>query len=136
MAQLTSEQLNHIGQDLLSAAQTIGDYRYENYAALSDADKQKLDELHEDLLGYTEQLAFTTAMANIDDAQTALGQIKQITVAINKNITTLTTVQTVINIAGAVVALAATIATGGATAAAIATDIAAALGAVQAIEGA
>lgn len=136
MAQLTSEQLNLIGAEILSAAQTIGDYRYENYAALSDADKQKLDELHETLLGYSDELAFTTAMANIDDAQAALGQIKQITAAINKNITTLTKVQTVINIAGAVVALAATIATGGATAGAIATDIAAALGTVEAIGGA
>jgi hypothetical protein len=135
MAQLTTEQLNLIGQEILSAAQTIGDYRYENYAALSDTDKQKLDELHETLLGYCDQLAFTTAMANIDDAQAALGQIKQITAAINKNITTLTKVQTVINIAGAVVALAATIATGGATAGAIATDIAAALGTVEAIKG-
>ena len=136
MAQLSTEQLNEIGMDFLGVARIVGDYRYENFGNLSLAERQKLDELHETLLGYADELAFTTAMANIDDAQTALGQIKQITAAINKNISTLTTVQTVINIAGAVVALAATIATGGATAAAIATDIGAALGAVEAIKGA
>ncbi len=135
MAQLTSDQLNLIGEELLSVADTIGNYRAQNFGKLSDADKQRLTDLHEDLLGNADELAFTTAMANIDDAQAALEQIKGITEKINNNLKTLTTIQTVINITGAVVALAATIVTGGASAVAVAGDIAAAAATVEALKG-
>jgi hypothetical protein len=109
MQQFTAVQLNEIGNEFLSIAQKIGDYRYNNFSTLDDDDSKTLSDLHQKILGYADDLAFASATIAVGDASGSLAQINSITAQINSTVNKLTEVQKVINVAGAVVTLCASI---------------------------
>ena len=109
MQLFTAAQLNQIGNEFLSIAQTIGDYRYNNFSTLNDADSKTLSDLHQKILGYADDLAFMSATIAVGDASGALVKINSITAQIKNTVNKLTEVQKVINVAGAVVTLCASI---------------------------
>ena len=46
MGKLTSKQVNELANNFLALAQTLGDYRYKNFASLTKTQNKKLREAH------------------------------------------------------------------------------------------
>lgn len=109
MPTVTSKQLTELGDDFLSFAQAIGDYRIQNRALLSDEQNLQIKNFHWTLLTYADDFYTTSAKLMINDIQASLATIKDITGQINQTYQQLRNVQKAINIAAAGVTLGAAI---------------------------
>jgi len=105
MAQLTSQQVNELANYFLAMAQAIGDYRVKNFDALSKEENQKTEELFDSILKYADDLFTLSAILVMDDVQTSLSSIGDITNKMKSAFKTLQDIQKVINIAASVVIL-------------------------------
>ncbi len=88
MAQLTTEQLNDIGRNSCLPRRPSATTGMRTTPRFRTRTNKSWTRCMKTCWAMPYELAFTTAMANIGDAQTALGQIKHITATINKNLTT------------------------------------------------
>jgi hypothetical protein len=109
MAQLTSQQATDLANNFLGLGQAIADYRYENWNTLSKEDRQKLEDLRLSILHYgADILALSTTLV-MDDVQTSLTNINNVTTQIKGTIKNLQNIQKGINVAAAVATLGAAI---------------------------
>lgn len=103
MSKLTSAQANALANDFLGLAQAIGDFRYDNWNEMSKPQNQQLGKLQWSILNYGEDiLALSTALV-MNDVQTSLDQINDVTLEIRSTIQKLQNVQKVINVAAAII---------------------------------
>jgi len=109
MSKLTSEQANELANNFLGLAQAIGDFRYQNWNSLLKNENQKLGNLQSSILNYGEDILAFSTMLVMDEVETSLKRIDQITLQIKSTIHTLKNIQKVINIAAAIVTFGAAI---------------------------
>ncbi|HWJ28436.1 MAG TPA: hypothetical protein VNS32_17955 [Flavisolibacter sp.] len=109
MSQLTSQQLSQLGDNFLVFAQAVGNYRIENSGTLTKAQNQQIKDFHWTLLNYADDLFTTSAKVIVNDVQSSLDTIKNVTSQINQTYHNLTKVQKAINVAAAGVTLGAAI---------------------------
>ena len=105
MAQLTSQQVNELANYFLTMAQAIGDYRVNNFDALSKEENQKTADLFDSILKYADDLFTLSAILVMEDVHTSLSSIGDITNKMKSTFKTLQDIQKVINIAASVVTL-------------------------------
>ncbi|AYN68772.1 hypothetical protein D1013_15990 [Euzebyella marina] len=79
MANLTSEQVKQLADDLLHMTNAVGDYRYENFDNLTEDENSELKELHNQLLGQTTELYTKSALLVMNDVDESLNAIRTIT---------------------------------------------------------
>ncbi len=103
MANLTSIQANELSNDFLGLGQAIGDFRYNNWNELSQPQNQQLSNLQWSILNYGEDVLALSTVLVMDDVQTSLDKINNITVEIKSTIQQLKNIQKVINVASAIV---------------------------------
>lgn len=109
MAKLSSPQATNLANNFLGLARAIGDFIYENSNTLSKADNKRLESLHWSILNYSEDiLALSTALV-MDDIETSLLQLDDVTTQIKGTIKNLRDIQKGINVAAAIVTLGAAI---------------------------
>ena len=109
MAKLTSQQANNLANNFLGLAQAIGDFRYNNWNSLSKAENQRLGNFQWSILNNGEDILALSTVLVMDDVQTSLTQINNVTTQIKGTISTLQNVQKGINLAAAIVTLGAAI---------------------------
>jgi len=109
MATLTAKQVNELANKFLALAQSIGDYRYANYDNLTKSQNQKLRESHRRILDYSDHLFTLSATLVMQDVESSLASIGEITDQINYTYKSLQNVQKAINVASSVVTLGASI---------------------------
>ncbi len=103
MAELTSTQASALSNDFLGLAQAIGDFRYDNWNNMPQAQNQQLSNLQWSILNYGEDVLALSTVLVLDDVQTSLDQINEITVEIKTTIQQLKDVQKAIGLASAIV---------------------------------
>ena len=109
MAQLTAQQANELADNFLAMAQEIGEYRYQHIANLSETQNQRIKELHSKALDYADEFYTLSATLVMNDIQTSLDKIHDITTQIKATYKQLQNVQKAIDIAASIVTLAASI---------------------------
>jgi hypothetical protein len=109
MPKLTSQQLTELGDSFLVFAQAVGNYRMENSGTLSQSQNQRIKDFHWTLLNYADDLFTTSANLIMDDIQTSLETVKDVTSQIIETYHNLKKVQKAINVAAAGVTLGAAI---------------------------
>lgn len=105
MANLTSIQANALSNDFLGLGQAIGDFRYNNWNELSQPQNQQLGNLQWSILNYGEDILALSTTLVMDDVQTSLDKINNITVEIKATMQQLKNIQKAINVAAAIVTL-------------------------------
>jgi hypothetical protein len=105
MATLTSQQATDLANDFLALARAVGDFRYRNWYALSKEEKQELAALKASIMKSGEDILALSASLVMDDVQTSLDQIKNLTSQIKGTIENLHNIQKGINVAAAIVTL-------------------------------
>ncbi|TAI48124.1 hypothetical protein [Flagellimonas allohymeniacidonis] len=109
MARLTSKQINELANTFLTLAQSIGDYRMNNFDTLTKAQNRKLRESHRRILNYSDDFYTISATLVMNDVEDSLARIAKITEEITKTYKSLQNVQKAINIAASVVTVGASI---------------------------
>jgi hypothetical protein len=109
MAKLTAHHANELANNFLALAQSIGDYRYQNFDTLSKSQNQKIRDLHWSILNYADDLYTLSATLVMNDVQNSLASIGAVTTQIKATYKTLQNVQKAINVAASVVTLGASI---------------------------
>lgn len=109
MANLTSEQVKQLADNLLRMTNALGDYRYENFGQLSQEENLRIKELHSQQLEHTTELYTKSALLVMDDAESSLNKIASITEQTKELYKKLTDVQKILDRATAVLNLAAAI---------------------------
>lgn len=105
MAKLTSKQANELANCFLTMAQAIGDYRVQNFDTFSAAQNQNLKDLLAAIRKYADELFTLSAMLVLDDVETALASIGEVTNQMKSTCKTLQDIQKAINIAASLVTL-------------------------------
>lgn len=103
MANLTSIQANALSSDFLGLGQAIGDFRFDNWNELSQPQNQQLGNLQWSILNYGEDVLALSTVLVMDDVQTSLDKVNNITAEIKSTIQQLKDIQKVINVAAAIV---------------------------------
>ncbi len=109
MAQLTSQQANDLANQFLALAQSIGDFRYQHWSDLSEAQHQQLASQHGLVLKYGEDILVLSTVLVMNDVSQSLESIKEVSSQIKSTLGSLADVQKGINITTAIVTLGATI---------------------------
>ena len=109
MQRITSQQLTKLGDCYLAFAQAVGNYRIENRASITRAQNQKMSDFHWTLLNYADDLYTTSARLVINDVQSSLDTIGNVTNEISQTYQNLRRIQKAINVAAAGVTLGAAI---------------------------
>ena len=109
MGNLTSEQVKQLADNLLRMTNALGDYRYEHYESLTEAENLRMKELHYLQLEHTTELYTKSAVLVLDDIESSLKQIDSITKQTQQLYEKLTNVQKVLDRATAVLTLASAI---------------------------
>ena len=112
MANLTAEQVNGLADNFSAMAQVVGEYRYKNYENLSELQNQQIKDLQATILDIADRLYPLSAVLVMEDIETSLATIDNITNEIKETYKTLLDFQKAINIAGAVVTLGSSILSG------------------------
>lgn len=109
MAKLNAQQANELAANFLGLAQAIGDYRFNNWKALSRTDNQRLGNMQWSILNSGEDMLALSSNLVMTDVQGSLMQISTITVQIRARLQKMANVQKAINIAATLVTLASAI---------------------------
>ena len=109
MATLTAEQVNQLATHFLEMAQEVGHYRQQQYDKLTVTERTELKDRESKILDYSNELYTLSATLVMNDVQTALANINQVTAGIKTTYKTLQNVQKAIDVAASVVTLGAAI---------------------------
>ena len=109
MAALTPKQITALGDNFLTYAQAVGDYRIAHYDALTATQRQELKKYQKLLLDRADELYTTSAMLIMDEVEAPLNSVKDITAKMETTYSKLRNVQKVINIAAACVKMGSSI---------------------------
>lgn len=102
MAKLTSQQANELANYFLAMAQAVGDYRYQNFDTLSKQQNKDIKDSLVFIRKCANDLYTLSATLVMDDVQTSLASIGEVTDKMKKDYKTLQDIQKAINIAGSV----------------------------------
>jgi len=105
MEKLTSQQVNELANYFLEMSQALGDYRYQYFDTLSREQNQQIKDLLDLIRKYANDLFTLSAILVMDDVQTSLSSIGEITNQMKTVYKKLQDVQRAINIAASVVTL-------------------------------
>ena len=109
MPKLTAKQTNELASHFLAFAQAIGDYRYEHFKSLSKRQNQRLKDFHWTILQHADELFTRSAVLVMDEVQTSLTTIAEISSQMKDTYKTLQQVQKALNVAASVVTLGTSI---------------------------
>ena len=109
MANLTSEQVKELADNILKMTNDLGDFRYGNFSKLTPQENTRLKELHNNLLEHTTELYTKSAVLVLDDAVESLDKIKIITDKTKELYSNLDNIQTGINWATKILGMASAI---------------------------
>lgn len=109
MSHLTAQQVRELADNLLRMTNALGNYRYENFDRLTEAENFQIKELHRKQLEHTTELYTQSAVLVMDEAETALRQIDTITKETTTLYKKLGTVQKVLDRATSILTLATAI---------------------------
>ena len=109
MPRILSAQMTELGDDFLALAQAVGNYRMENRPMLSKSQNLQIKDLHWTLLSYADDFYTGSVKLVMDEIQSSLARIREISININKTIKKLQNFQKAIDIAAAAVTLASAI---------------------------
>ncbi|MBC6998259.1 hypothetical protein [Cytophaga sp. FL35] len=109
MANLTSEQVKELADNILKMTNDLGDFRYRNFSKLTPQENTRLKELHNNLLEHTTELYTKSAVLVLDDAVESLDKIKIITEKTQELYSNLDNIQTGINWATKILGMASAI---------------------------
>jgi len=105
MEQLTSEQVNQLAGHFLSMAQSIEEFRSQNFVNLSPDQNQNIKDFHSIILDCADRLYTLSASLVLEDVDASLAKIGEVTNRMNTTVSALKNVQKAIDIAASVVAL-------------------------------
>ena len=105
MATLTSQQANELANYFLIMAEAVGDYRYQNFDSLSTPENKAIKDSLEFIRKCADDLFTLSATLVLDDIQTSLSTIGEVTNQMKSTYKTLQDVQLAINIAASIVNL-------------------------------
>lgn len=109
MNNLTSLQAKELSDHYLAIAKHVGDYRFGNWATLSNEQRQQLGTLQDKLLDAGEDILAKSVQLILNETESSLKTVKEVTTNIQCTINKLKDVQKVINVAAAAVTLSAAI---------------------------
>lgn len=109
MPKLNAQQARELAGNFLSLAQSVGDYRLDNFSTLSKPDLKRLGELQSTLLRSGEDMLALSATLVLPEVQQSLKDLGAVTKDIRTTITRLKSVQKVLNVAAAAVSLSSSI---------------------------
>lgn len=102
MANLSPEQANILANDFLALAQSIGDFRYENWNELSDMQNKQLGSFQRSILNAGEDILALSTVLIMNDVEDSLNSINRIASQIKSNIKFLKNIQKAIDVASAI----------------------------------
>ena len=105
MAKLTSQQANELANYFLAMAVSVGDYRYQNFDSISMQENKEIKESLEFIRKCADDLFTLSATLVMDDVQTLLTTIGEVTNQMKSTYKTLQDVQKAINMAASIVTL-------------------------------
>ena len=106
---ITAEQARELAKDYNESANIIGDFRLTNWDRLSPEERLVLGNSGRTLLDHSQDLITYAVGKILDDTQASLNQIRNATADANRAIKKIDDIKKVINIAAALVTLAAAI---------------------------
>ena len=109
---LTAAQALELARWFRQIANALGDYRLNNWNALTQAQRQRIDNAEWSLINYSSDLTTEAVGTILDDAEGSLERIQEATNKANKIIQKIQDVKKAIGIATAFVGLGAAIITG------------------------
>jgi hypothetical protein len=109
MENITALQAAELAKNFLGLAQSIGNYRFTNWKNLSKEHNQELADKQWSILNAGEDMLALSTSLLIQEAETTITHIKEVSEDIDKSILKIKKVQKVINIGTAIVELAAVI---------------------------
>ena len=109
MANLTSEQVKQLADNLLRMTNALGDYRYENFERLTEEENLRIKELHNLQTEHTTELYTKSSVLVINDVESSFNQIVAITEQTQDLYKKMTNVQSILDRATAVLALSVAI---------------------------
>ena len=107
MGNLTSQQVNQLANNFLALAEAIGEYRFQKFNSLTNAQNKQLKEFHKRTLDYSDKLYTISATLVIDDVENSLSKLNNITQEIKETYQSLENVQKAINISTSIVTIGA-----------------------------
>lgn len=105
MATLTSQQANELANYFLAMAEAVGNYRYQNFDSLSIPENKEIKDSLEFIRKCANELFTLSATLVMDDVQTSLSEIAEVTNQMKSTYKTLQDVQKAINMAASIVTL-------------------------------
>jgi hypothetical protein len=105
LATLTPQQATDLANNFLGLARAIGYFRFKNWNRLTKSEKKVLAAFRSDILKTGEDILALSTSLVMDDVQTSLEQINNLTLQIKGTVENLKNIQKGINIAASIVTL-------------------------------
>ena len=105
MANLSAQEANKLASNFLGLAQSIGDFRFNNWDNLTNNENQRLGNLQWSILNYGEDILALSTQLVIEDSKQSLEDINNISAEIKATINTIQKIQKGINVATSIVVL-------------------------------
>ena len=109
MGKLTKNQMTQLGDNYLRYAQAIGNYRINNYARMTKLMRTRSREYYNSLNDYSNSFYLAGTNLIINEAEASINQMKEVAQDLDKAITNVEKVHTVVKTIGAAVQLGAAI---------------------------
>lgn len=109
MAALTSKQITELADQFLAFAKAVGDYRIHHDEELTASQKKDIRSYHKQLLSRADEFYTSSAILVMDEIETSLKSIKDVTAKIEKTYLHLVNIQKAIDIAAACVKMGVSI---------------------------
>lgn len=111
MPKITPDQAMQIAQSFSGFARAVEDFRFNHMNDLTDIQESALRNAETSLRKTSDDFLDMGVNAVLDDAQGAIDGLGKVTTLLNKDLTTLTTINTALQIAGSLLQLATGFAT-------------------------
>ena len=111
MSQITADQAMQIAQTFSQFAAKVEDFRFSHLNALSDLQESALRNVETSLRSTSSDFLDLGINAVLDDAENSIAALGQVTDLLNRDITTVTTINNALQIASSLIQLATAFAT-------------------------
>ncbi|MPR35930.1 hypothetical protein [Salmonirosea aquatica] len=105
MANLSAQEANRLANNFLGLAQSIGDFRFNNWNVLTIDENQRMGDLQWSILNYGEDILALSTQLVVEDSKQSLEEINDISTEIKATINTIQQIQKGINVATSIVVL-------------------------------
>lgn len=113
--ELTADQARKLARSYFDLAQALGEYRFDQFDALTPTKRKKMEAFERTLLDSSTAFTSLAMSISLADLEPVLTRIDEVTATLKDNINQLQKVDRVLNIAGSAVQLASAILTGNPT---------------------